>query len=1068
MPNLYAFNAVVGFFRASGYFAIREHLLKVPKVKILVGINVDHIIAEANRKGMLFTCDDLKTRNEFVNWMQEDIKKAKYTSQVENGILDFMQDLIDRKIEVRAHKSKKLHAKIYIFLPESFNEHSTGVVITGSSNLSDSGIGKRTENANYEFNVELRDYEDVKFANDEFEMLWNESVDILPEDISSIKEKTHINKEFTPYEIFLKFLVEYFDKNIDYDPETIGDIPNKFKKLTYQVDAVNQGYNMLMQHNGFILADVVGTGKTVVAAMIAKRFIISNGSSNTKILVVYPPAVEKNWKSTFKAFNIDRYTKFISNGSLNKIIEGDINYWAKEEYDLILVDEAHKFRNHTSQMFQNLQIICKSNRTSNGLIEGEDKKIVLISATPLNNKPDDIYHLLLLFQNARRSSLPVSNLQKFFGRIEQQYRTIKSQDPVNVEALRIMYKEIRDKVIQPITVRRTRKDLENIDQYRLDLESQGVKFPKVEAPKAREYKLDKNLDALFYRTMDDLTNEIKLNYYRYQAILFLKPKIREEFYPQANLVSVSLAYIMKTLLVKRLESSFIAFKNSLGKLLISTERMIESFEVKNKIFIAPDLDVNKLIDEGWTDEEIEEKINLISENKPGNRIFSKEDFESGYVNKLKHDLEILNDLVNEWDKIDYDPKFDVFIDLFKKKLFDKKINPTGKLIVFSESKDTTEYLANKLKDYGISKILTVSSKNRKKLFNVITENFDANYDTDKQKNDYNILITTEVLAEGVNLHRANVIVNYDTPWNSTRLMQRIGRLNRIGSHAGFISNYNFYPSAQSNKEIELKKKAYIKLQGFHTAFGEDSQIYTIEEIIEQFKLYETGISDDEDIRLKYLELIRKIKDSDPALFKSIKNMPLKARTGRVALSDSVRNASICFIKSGKIKDLYFIDKESNVNGLNFEESVKIFEALHDEKSIPIPDFHYNQITEAVNQFEKDFFSNVDSAVVSKDRADARTNYVLKFLREVRKVSENDDFLKIYDDIVKKLEEGVYINLTTELERLRKKKHKSVEEEEKSIIKIARKYLNEKSESNTVNIQNIEILDPDIIISESFI
>src|SRR5690606_4200874 len=235
---------------------------------------------------------------------------------------------------------------------------------------------------------------------------WKESTPILPYDIQNFKNKTHIGQRFSPFEIYIKFLIEYFGKNIDYDPDTIGDLPSSFKKLSYQVDAVNQGFQMLMDHNGFFLADVVGLGKTVIASIIAKRFLIANGSMNTKILVVYPPALEKNWKTTFKTFGIDRHTKFITNGRLDKILKEDVNYWPKEEYDLILVDEAHRYRNHTSTMFANLQMVCKAPRINEGLVPGKKKKVILISATPLNNRPQDLYYQLLMFQDARKSTLP--------------------------------------------------------------------------------------------------------------------------------------------------------------------------------------------------------------------------------------------------------------------------------------------------------------------------------------------------------------------------------------------------------------------------------------------------------------------------------------------------------------------------------------------------------------------------------------------------------------------------------------------------------------------------------------
>ncbi len=1072
MPNLYAFNAVVGYFRSSGYFSIREHLLKVPKVKILVGINVDHMAAEAQRRGLMFFGEDKKTREEFVRWMEEDIREARYDKLVEQGILDFMQDIVDKKIEIRAHKSKKLHAKIYIFLPEQFNEHSTGLVITGSSNLTDAGLGKNYNKANYEFNVELRDYEDVKFANEEFEKLWTESTDILPEDFNKIKEQTHLGKEFTPFEIYIKFLIEYFGKNIEYDPEAIGDIPLKhFKKLSYQVDAVTQGYNMLIDHNGFFLADVVGTGKTVVAAMLAKKFILTNGAQNTKILVVYPPAVESNWKRTFNLFGLKSYTEFISNGSLEKIANGtSLDYSLKEEYDLILVDEAHKFRNQTSQMFQNLQLICKAGRANEGMIEGWEKKIVLISATPLNNRPQDIYHQISLFQNVRRSTLGI-NLQSFFGKIDVRYRKIKKEAIFDVNKIRKLYQDIRENVLQQITVRRTRKDLQK-EMYVKDLEEQKIKFPGIEPPIAKEYKLDDNLNELFYNTMNVLTDENGLKYYRYQAIKFLKEE-HKVLYENADLTARSLAFIIKTQLVKRLESSFYAFKISLNRMRVSTNNMIAMF-VKDKVFIAPDLDINKLILEKYDDEDIELEILKISDEKPGNRVFKSVDFEKEFSDGLKHDKDMLDELCKEWEKIEYDPKFDVFLELMQKQIFDTVKNPTGKLVIFSESKDTTEYLTKKLATHGFNNVLTVSSTNRKNLFDKISENFDANY-TGDHKDEYNIIISTEVLAEGVNLHRANIIVNYDTPWNATRLMQRIGRLNRIGSIAGKIYNYNFYPSAQGEAQIKLKRTAYMKLQGFHSAFGEDSQIYTLEEIIEQFNLYRTGEGEEEDIRLQYLQFLRKFREKEPGKFKQIKNIPLKARTARDGFEANIekdkkldiRSHSVCYVKEGKKKEIYLSGNENKIYPLNFEHAAKIFEAKADETAKELPESHYEQISNAVLKFEEEMTQDSGAHFSVADKADARTNNVKKMLRELRKVAVTDEFEEIFDKLTQLLTDGTYTNLTTELERIRKKKLKAADEEIE-ILKIAKKYIgNMRSDTDQKTDTKIKIKDPDIIISESF-
>lgn len=1061
--NLYAFHAVVGYFRASGYHAIRDELLKLGDVKILVGINVDHMIAEAKRRGLMFMGDPEKTRDEFISWMQEDIKEARYSKKVEEGILLFMEDIMDKKIEIRAHKTQNLHAKIYIFLPEKFNSNTQCHVITGSSNLTHAGLGNGDEDANYEFNVELRRYEDVKFAEDEFQRLWSEGEEILPEDMQKAKEETHIGKEFTPFELYIKFLIEYFGKNIDYDPETVGDVPKQFKKLSYQVDAVNQGYQMLMDYNGFFLADVVGTGKTVVATMLAKRFIISNGTGQTKILVVYPPALEKNWKRTFQLFGIDRYAKFISNGSLHKIVDDqDLDYWPKEDYDLVIVDEAHKFRNRSAQRFEDLQIICKAGRYNNGLIDSEEKKIVLVSATPLNNRPEDIYNMIQLFQDARRSDLSVTNLTSYFFPRIKRYKEIMQKDEPDLEAIRELYKDIRERILKPITIRRTRKDLDNVEQYKEDLIKQGITFPSIAPPRKREYELGDELRGLFYDSLNAILDEDKIGYHRYQAIKYLDENLKADLYEAADLTSRQLARMMTTLLVKRLESSFKAFKDSLHNLRDSTANMIRTYE-SGKVFVAPDLDINRLIDEGFTDDEIEMKILSISDEKPGNKTFSPDDFSPEFIKGLKQDLETLESLCDRWDEVDRDPKFEKFLELLEDELLDRKINPTGKLVIFSEAKSTINDLTKRLKKHGYDRLLTVSADNRSRIFDTILANFDANYEGEQQ-NDYDIIITTEVLAEGVNLHRANVIVNYDTPWNATKLMQRVGRVNRIGTKADTIYNYNFYPSDEGDAIISLKKKALVKLQSFHSAFGEDSQIYSHEEVIEQFELYKEGQADEEDIRLKYLEFIRNFKENNIEDFRRIKRFPLKARTFREVQQEE--NSTVCFLRTDDKKELYHVNNDGEVRGLNFEEAVWLFEANESEDPLgELPEWHYDQINLAKNQYEKDVRET--SPGIGSDKKDARFNRAARFLKDIKRYVDSERMDDTYHRLKTLMNEGTYANLLTEINRVLNRNLKPTESQ-KQLTKIANKYSSRiKFQDEKDEEKDQTLLEPEIIISESF-
>lgn len=1066
------FDALVGYFRTSGYFKVRDFLNKIPKIRILVGINVDQLIIKHHDKGQLYLGNSEETKKDFLEEIIKDIQEANYDKVTENGIIQFINDLVSGKIEMRAHPTKKIHAKVYIFRPTSFNEYAPCEVITGSSNMTDAGLGANPE-SNYEFNVSLRDYDDVKFATDEFERLWAESVPILKAEAERIKKQTYLRDEVSPFDLYIKLLAEYFGKNIDYDPDSMGDLPKNFKKLSYQVDAVNEGFNMLQKHNGFVLADVVGLGKTVVAAMVAKKFILQNGRDYTKILVVFPPAIEKNWKNTFKDFKIDRYTKFITNGRLERILEGHEDYWNKEEYDLIIVDEAHKYRNHKTGVFQNLQLICKSPRANKGLIDGLQKKVILVSATPLNNRPDDIFYQIQMFQDARQSTLPITNLTKFFSPLMEQYKSLKRFDELDVNKLREIYGKIRKNVIEPITIRRTRADLENIPDYKADIAAQGIVFPKVDPPKKVEYILDEKLNELFYKTVFYLTDSDKLKYSRYQAIAGLKPEIQVKYYENAETVSKSLAFIMKTQLVKRLESSFYAFRMSLVAFKKATDRMIDMFE-NDKVFIAPDTDVNKLLDKGWNEDDIVKEIERLAEDSPKNQTFKANDFKEGFLEDLKKDAALLKELVTSWNKVDHDPKLEVFIDKLTKQFLNKKTNLEGKLVIFSESKDTVDYLAKALENEGRKDVLVISAKNRKAKYETIVENFDANYPSEdeinkgkKQKNDFSIIVTTEVLAEGVNLHRSNVVIHYDTPWNSTKLMQRIGRVNRIGTKASKIYNYVFYPSAQGDSQIRLNKTAFMKIQAFHTAFGEDNQVFSTDEILDEVKLFSGAYKEEEDERLKYLHFLRDFKKKNKAWFDSIKKFPLKSRTGRN--SDSIKKPELqggttAFLKTDKKFEFYWVDNFNQSNEITPVEAFRIFEAEQKEKPVDLIESHHEHVKLAVEHFET-LEHQVVQAQTDPEALGGVAQRAKKFLSEIikhpvltEKQKENIHKIVVLIDI------GKYTNLPSDVDKLQKRKlnlSNSIFE----LDKIAKNYNVDMADAQKGSKSKVE--KPVIIISESF-
>ena len=1066
-PDIEWFDALVGFLRASGYFAIRPFLGNVPHIRVLVGINVDAIMADYHRRGLLFLTDPAKALNDFKIELRKDIQGAAYRKDIEDGVLKFVEDVVSRKIEIRAHPSKRLHAKLYIFRPKGFNEHKAGAVITGSSNLSAAGIGVDEQARNYEFNVLLHDYTDVCFATEEFERLWQESMEILPGVLQDVRDSTYLAAEVTPYELYYKLLLEYFGQSIDYDPNAIADLPEGYKRLTYQVDAVTSGFRLLEKHGGFFLADVVGLGKTMIATLIAKKFFFHNGfpEHRSHTLIVTPPAVKDSWHETAKdQFRLDN-CDIITNGSLHKVKD-------PEKYDLVIVDEAHKFRNDTAEAFDDLQRICKS-PTRHKLADGSraSKRVILVSATPLNNRPDDIRNLISLFQDLKDSTLSVANLQHFFAQRQKAYQAAHREPDAEVARRQVkeIYELIRTKIISEVTVRRTRNDLMEHEDYKKDLEHQGVVFPKIEPPRKILYQLAPALEDLYDRTMLLLSrmDGKGLTYNRYRAIGFLK-KEKKRKYQNADRISAQLARIMRTLLVKRLDSSFHAFKESLRRFRDATGVLRDMF-ARGTIYIAPNLNVTQFLLEGRE----EELIARIAERQPTDptiEICSPSDFEDGFTEGLELDWQRLEELYSEWKKVEADPKLDEFLRRLKIEMIDPKINRQSKLVVFSESRETTIYLLGKLAQAGYQRVLTVSSENRDERMPAVRANFDAS--SQEQANDYDMLISTEVLAEGVNLHRANVIVNYDTPWNSTRLMQRVGRVNRIGATAPKIYIYNFYPTAKVDDDIELKKKAIMKLQAFHTALGEDSQIYSETEEVDNFGLFERSPEEEErDQRLSLLMELRQFRQQHEEEFRRIKGLPLRARVGRA--DESRAGGTVAFIRSQRRDAFYRVKPSGTLEEIALLEAADEFRAPNPkEKAISLHAAHHHHINVALEQFKQS---------VLADTLQAETVDATQGPNELRALRYLDGFVNL--PFVNEEERALIQAAKIAIRRARfQNLQRQINELQRStkivkltpaaladkLMQILRTYPLQRAEDTPVTATPLAIdTSPDIIISESF-
>ena len=458
---------------------------------------------------------------------------------------------------------------------------------------------------------------------------------------------------------------------------------------------------------------------------------------------------------------------------------------------------------------------------------------------------------------------------------------------------------------------------------------------------------------------------------------------------------------------------------------------------------------------------------------------------------LEYDAEVLDKLCKRWDKVKTDPKLDLFVNMLQDELFDKSKNLEGKLVVFSESVDTVNYLEKELKErLHRNDILAVCARNRNRLRETIQANFDAKYKKE-WRNDYNIIITSDVLAEGVNLHRANVIVNYDSPWNATRLMQRIGRVNRIGSTADAIYNYMFYPSDPGDAIISLKKNSLIKLQSFHSALGEDTRIYSHEEMVHEFKLFNADVRDETDRNFELIREVRHLHDTNPALYRKIKQLPPKSRCARASerlnlnnptqaegavwgnpnptpmRAEGTRPQTISYLASPLKKAFYLVGE--SIRELSFLEAADIFYAEPDEKAVPFGDsepLHYEQVWTALKQytFDQQREHQDDKPKIGSKDNDAKK--AAAFLREVRPMLD-DEGRHTVDRLKQLVERGTYNQLADALIRMSKKQKK----EPAPVIKILEqleeldgRYGQPQPETTT---KQVALTTADIILSETF-
>ena len=956
--NTQFFDVLVGYFRTSGFFKMYEALESVEKIRILVGLSVDKftvkIIDRAFNETKVTAISSTEGKNIISEEVEKEFESASDSADVEKGVKVFIEWLKSGKLEMRMYTEAPIHAKVYVMrknpekVPDTF-----GSVITGSSNFSEAGLCN-----NLEFNVELKDYSDVKFALDKFEELWEKGIDIRDTYIESVEQKTWLRDDITPYQLYLKTLYEFFKEEINADKENFETLlPDGYMRLQYQIDAVTQARQKLDAYNGVFISDVVGLGKTYICAMLANSF-----NRNTYKLFICPPVLVDYWRSVLQEFDVSRFD-VESLGKLDKIIER-----GTDKYTYVFVDEAHRFRNSGTDAFTELHQICRG------------KKVVLISATPINNYTSDVENQLYLFQAKQSGTINgIKNIEGFFRGLNTKLAKYPKGSASYMTQLRENSEVIRDKLIREVMIRRTRSEIQ--EYYAEDLKKQGLSFPKAGSPEKLIYTFDENTDDAFNQTINIIKD---FKYSRYTPLLYLKDKKK---YATMLVAQHNMGGFMKGILVKRLESSFYAFSKTLDRFIESYNRFIDMAKT-GKVYISKKVNVYDLLDGGD-----EKKLMYLIEQQDVME-FETTEFNSQFFCDLESDLAQLKSLKFIWSLIKTDPK----LEEFRKNLKENPVMKDKKAIVFTESMETAEYLFKNLKDIYGDRIVYYSGQSGSAMKVDIEDSFNPKF-KNKNNDKYDLLITTDVLAEGINLHRANVLVNYDLPWNPTRIMQRVGRINRVGTEYDRIFVFNFFPTAQSSQQMPLEERILEKLQAFHDTLGEDFKYLSDAEEVSSKKLFSDLTSDlDSDEgstnpELAYLGIIRQIRDNDPKLFTYIKRLPKKAKAGKMATLE--KDATVSFIRKGALKTFFF-NSGSQSEQLTFMQAIEHIKSEPDDKKISVPSCYYDALEKNSLAFDEMLIEE-DEVTIEKPMVAGNDAKIIRLLKAMKSDPRfTDDQEKIMD------------------------------------------------------------------------
>lgn len=790
------FDIATAFFNIQAYEMVKDNLDSVKRFRLLLGSTPE--IRSERTMG-----------DELLSHIKDEIEGFELSKEKENNVKKFIEFLKRNSVEIRIYDKQFLHGKTYI---------SDNVVVIGSSNFTASGLTHNTE-----LNTWQQEAQANHVRKEWFEKFWDEAKDFKEELIQILEDSRFGSKEYSPYDIYIKSLYELQKDEIkaeEFKDKKKGLPETKVNLAEFQEDAIERIYSRLKKYRSVLIADSVGLGKT----WIAKKILEKIGYYERKnILTICPAQLREMWTKEMKKIDVKEnmlsQEELASKNFINKAkraVGGKL-----DSVELIVVDESHNFRNPLSNRWENFFTLVHEHIAK----RGNRPYMLFLTATPINNTIWDLYWQVMLLTLMDRTTFVKENIPdlfKFFKEID------KKQIP-----------SLLNDLLNEISIRRTRGYIKDNypDAYILlelpngELKEQKVIFPDRVLQNV-SYELDKTYKGMYREISDIITDKLTMAYYK-----ILEYKKTEKLTPEEELIlgrMIAISGIFRTILLKRLESSVEAFRKSVSSHVTFLDRLKEYIR-KGKLLTKESFRKHIML----ADEEIdEEEVKEILEN------FKIEDYRiDDLFRDIDKDIKLLNEILKKVKQIK--PKDDAKLKELKKKLLD--LSKDNQIVLFTYYADTLNYIYKEIrnsKEFSKLKIEAISGSGETRKEPRRREEIKEDFMNKK----IDILMSTDVLSEGQNLQSARYLINYDLHWNPTRMIQRAGRIDRIGSPYKKIYVYNFFPEDELEELLRLVRILQEKIINIDKSVGLDQTILG------------------EKIHPKVFGIIRRIRGKDSTIF----------------------------------------------------------------------------------------------------------------------------------------------------------------------------------------------------------